>query len=60
MVTLYVPNINDNNGGMTVIYNVRRGKVCAISPLNNNAPLCVQTIKQNRGHLEIMGLDYSM
>ena len=42
----YVPNINDNNGGITVISNVRLGKLFVIPPVNNNAPICVQTIKE--------------
>ena len=29
-----------------MIYNVRRGKLCAIPPVNNNAPMYVQTIKE--------------
>ena len=40
-----VPNIEDSNEVITVFNNVRRGKLCAIPPVNYNSP--IQTINEN-------------
>ena len=45
IVNKLVPNIDDNNEGITVFNNVRRGKLCAIPPVSNNMPMYIQTIK---------------
>ena len=47
IVNKLVPNIEDSNEGITVFNNVRRGKLCAIPPVNYNAPMYIQTIKEN-------------
>ena len=47
IVNKLVPNIYDSNESITFFNNVRRGKLCVIPPVKYNAPMYIQTIKEN-------------